>query len=59
MFTDRRAPDDPGNGVKTVASVGDKPLPIRSGTPDSSVRAQDPEPIVAVVEPWPDLGAGL
>ena len=37
----------PIDGVKTVASVGDKPLPIRSGTPDSSVRAQDPEPIVA------------
>jgi thiol-disulfide isomerase/thioredoxin len=29
-----------------VASVGDKPLPIRSGTFDSSVRAQDPEPLV-------------
>ena len=37
----------PIDGVKTVASVGDKPLPIRSGTPDSSVRAHDPEPIVA------------
>jgi thiol-disulfide isomerase/thioredoxin len=28
-----------------VASVGDKPLPIRSGTFDSSVRAQEPEPL--------------
>jgi thiol-disulfide isomerase/thioredoxin len=27
--------------VKTVASVGDKPLPIRSGTPEESVRADD------------------
>ncbi len=33
------------DGIKTVASVGDKPLPIRSGTPDSSVRAQETEPI--------------
>ena len=38
---------EPADGVKTVASVGDRPLPIRSGTGDSSVRAQDPEPIVA------------
>ncbi|MBV8488553.1 MAG: carboxypeptidase regulatory-like domain-containing protein, partial [Planctomycetaceae bacterium] len=29
-----------------MASVGDKPLPIRSGTFDSSVRAQEPEPLV-------------
>lgn len=36
----------PGDDVKTVASVGDKALPIRSGTPDSSVRAQDPEPLL-------------
>ena len=36
----------PGDDVKTVASVGDKSLPIRSGTPDSSVRAQDPEPMI-------------
>src|SRR5271165_2788400 len=35
----------PGDDVKTVASVGDNSLPIRSGTPDSSVRAQDTEPI--------------
>jgi thiol-disulfide isomerase/thioredoxin len=35
------------DGVRTVASVGDKPLPIRSGTPDSSVRAGDPEPLLA------------
>ena len=36
----------PGQDVRTVASVGDKPLPIRSGTFDSSVRAQEPEPLV-------------
>jgi thiol-disulfide isomerase/thioredoxin len=35
-----------GDDVKTVASVGDKSLPVRSGTPDSSVRAQDPEPMI-------------
>ena len=37
----------PGDDVKTVASVGDKSLPIRSGTPDSSVTAQDPEPMIS------------
>lgn len=42
----------PGDEVKTVASVGDKSLPIRSGTPDSSVRAQDTEPIL----PTPSRG---
>ena len=31
----------PGDDVKTVASVGDKPLPIRSGTPEGSIRAED------------------
>lgn len=36
----------PANDVKTVASVGDQSLPIRSGTPDSSVRAEDAEPIL-------------
>src|SRR2546423_12859060 len=29
----------PGDNLKTVASVGDKPLPVRSGPSDSSVRA--------------------
>jgi thiol-disulfide isomerase/thioredoxin len=42
----------PGDDVKTVASVGDNSLPIRSGTPDSSVRAQDTEPII----PTPSRG---
>ena len=42
----------PGDDVKTVASVGDNSLPIRSGTPDSSVRAQDTEPIL----PTPSRG---
>jgi thiol-disulfide isomerase/thioredoxin len=37
-----------GEDVQTVASVGDKSLPIRSGTPDSSVRAQDPEPLITM-----------
>ena len=41
-----------GDDVKTVASVGDNSLPIRSGTPDSSVRAQDTEPIL----PTPSRG---
>ena len=41
-----------GDDVKTVASVGDNSLPIRSGTPDSSVRAQDTEPII----PTPSRG---
>jgi thiol-disulfide isomerase/thioredoxin len=35
-----------GNDIKTIASVGDKPLPIRSGTPVDSVRAEDPAPLV-------------
>jgi thiol-disulfide isomerase/thioredoxin len=30
-----------GDGVKTVASIGEKPLPIRSGIPEESVRADD------------------
>jgi len=42
----------PGDDVKTVASVGDNSLPIRSGTPDSSVRAEDTEPII----PTPSRG---
>ena len=41
----------PGDDVKTVASVGDNSLPIRSGTPDSSVRAQDTEPILPSPSP--------
>ncbi len=41
-----------GDDVKTVASVGDNALPIRSGTYDSSVRAQDTEPII----PTPSRG---
>ena len=41
-----------GDDVRTVASVGDNSLPIRSGTPDSSVRAQDTEPII----PTPSRG---
>jgi thiol-disulfide isomerase/thioredoxin len=35
----------PGD-VKTIASVGDRPLPVRSGAGDSSVRSGDPEPVV-------------
>jgi thiol-disulfide isomerase/thioredoxin len=35
------------NDVKTVASVGDRPLPVRTGPPESSVRSGEPEPIVA------------
>jgi len=42
----------PGDDVKTVASVGDNSLPIRSGTPDSSVRAQDTPPVL----PTPSRG---
>jgi thiol-disulfide isomerase/thioredoxin len=42
----------PGEEVRTVASVGDNLMPIRSGTPDSSVRAQDTEPII----PTPSRG---
>ena len=30
----------PGDNLKTIASVGDKPLPVRSGPSDSSVRAE-------------------
>ncbi len=41
-----------GDDIKTVASVGDNPLPVRSGTFDSSVRAQDTEPII----PTPSRG---
>lgn len=37
---------NPADGVRTVASVGDRSLPIRSGTPDSSVQADEPEPLV-------------
>ena len=35
------------DGVRTIASVGDRNLPIRSGTPDSSVRTGVTEPIIA------------
>jgi thiol-disulfide isomerase/thioredoxin len=38
---------DQGSDLKTVASVGDKPLPVRAGAVDSSVRSGVPEPIVA------------
>jgi thiol-disulfide isomerase/thioredoxin len=37
---------NPADGVRTVASVGDRSLPIRSGTPDSSVQAGEPEPLL-------------
>lgn len=35
------------DGVRTVASVGDRTLPIREGTPDSSVQADEAEPLVS------------
>src|SRR3974390_2137986 len=38
----RATPSD----VKTVASVGDRALPVRSGTVDSSVRSGEQEPLV-------------
>ena len=34
------------DSVKTVASVGDRSMPIRSGTPDSAVQADEREPLV-------------
>ena len=49
----------PGDDVKTVASVGDNSLPIRSGTPDSSVRAQDTEPILPAPAPGESRAASM
>ena len=49
----------PGDDVKTVASVGDKPLPIRSGTPEGSIRAEDTPTELPAPSPGTDLGASL
>ncbi len=39
-----RSAGSSGSNVKTVASVGDKPLPIVAGEPGSSLRAEPDEP---------------